>query len=51
LHIRLVTKKGAKISSLAAFFMKKLCTSALEINYEMPEKKLLFAKMNSGFMT
>ena len=34
-------KKGAKISSVSAFFMKKLCTNALEINYEMPVKTFI----------
>ena len=31
-------KRGKNINSVSAFFMKKLCTNALEINYEMPEK-------------
>ena len=30
-------KKRAKISSVSAFFMKKLCTNALKINCKMTE--------------
>ena len=37
-------KKGAKISSVSAFFMKKLCANALGINYEKTEKNFYLLK-------